>query len=226
MMSLLLRIWWRHLIDVVPLFGYYPQPMKSSLIVKKDYEQRAKEVFEDTAIQISTKGERHLEAVIGSVEFKEAYCKKLSEKWAEEINLLSDIATTQPQAAYACFTSGYQHKFSYFLRTIPGIEQFLIPVEQAIQHQLIPAITGGHVVSDEERILPSRLGGLGIKDVTEEAPIKYQNSKQLTATLRKDLQNDEVQEDGKTTLQVKNKRRQQNNAKHVQLQHNMSTEAK
>jgi len=108
---------------------------------------------------------------------------------------------------------------------ISGIEQFLIPVEQAIRCRLIPAITGGHIISDEERILlslPRRLGGLGIKD---EAPIEYQNSKQLTATLRKDLQNEAVQEDGKPTLQIRNERRRQNNEKHVQLQHNMFTEA-
>ena len=94
--------------------------------------------------------------------------------------MLADIAMTQPQAAYAAYTSGYQHKFSYFLRTIPEIERHLTPVEESIRHRFIPAITGGHIVNDEERVLlslPPRLGGLGIKNPIESAPIEFENSK-------------------------------------------------
>ena len=60
----------------------------------------------------------------------------------EEINLLADIAVTEPQAAYTYYIGGYQHRFTYFLHTIHGIEKHLQPVEEIIKHRLIPAITG------------------------------------------------------------------------------------
>ena len=34
-----------------------------------------------------------------------------------------------------------------------GIEEYLKPVEETIQHYLIPSITGGHICTDNERRL-------------------------------------------------------------------------
>lgn len=224
-----LKSWWKILMDTGPLFGYYPQPAKSWLIVKEQFEQNAKEIFDDTAIQISTRGERHLGAVIGHLEFKEDYCRKLVQEWVNEIEILSNIATTQPQSAYAGYISGYQHKFSYFLRTIPGIEDFLVPVEQALRHQFIPEITGGHIVNDDERILlslPPRLGGLGIKIVTQEAPIEYANSRDMTTDLRTRLNDKNQTGGGKTITQIKNERRFRSNEKLKQVMERMSDESK
>ena len=104
--------------------------------------------------------------------------------------MLSKIGTIHPQAAYTCYTSGYQHKFSYYLRTIPGIEIYLAEVEHTIRHSFIPAITGGHIVTDDERTLlslPPRLGGLGIKILTEAAPIEFTNSMNLTIRLQNEI---------------------------------------
>ena len=36
--------------------------------------------------------------------------------------------------------SGYQHKLTYFIRTIPGFELYLQPVEDVSRHHFIPAI--------------------------------------------------------------------------------------
>ena len=36
---------------------------------------------------------------------------------------LSKIALTEPQAAYAAFTSGFKHKLTYFIRTMPNISE-------------------------------------------------------------------------------------------------------
>ena len=38
---------------------------------------------------------------MGSKTFKESYIKELVSKWCEELTKLSEIAKTQPQAAYA-----------------------------------------------------------------------------------------------------------------------------
>ena len=64
---------------------------------------------------------------------------------------------------------------TYFLRTIPGMENHLQPLGDVIRHHFIPAITGGHVVNDKERkllSLPPRLGvGLGLKNFVEKTEL-------------------------------------------------------
>jgi len=116
----------------------------------------------------------------------------IKQKWSDELTLLTEIAVTQPQAAYTCFVSGYQHRFSYFIRTIPKMEEYLQPIKDIIRHQFIPAITGGKVVNDLERSslsLPPNMRGLGLKNVCEIAPIEHENSKQFTKQLQHQILN-------------------------------------
>lgn len=156
-----IRKWWDELIVEGPKFGYQPQPKKSWLIVKDKNIEGAKTHFKETNIQITCTGERHLGAVIGSETFRKEYVEDIVAKWVKEITLISEIAVIEPQAAYTCYVSGYQHRFTYYLRTIPEISSLLRPVESVIRHQLLPAITGGHIVNDVERelmSLPPRLG--------------------------------------------------------------------
>ena len=224
-----LRTWWNRLIEHGPLFGYYPEPTKSWLIVKQQHEERANEIFQGSNIQISTRGKKHLGAVIGSTDFKKEYCEKLVDGWVTELNLMAEIAMTQPQAVYACYVSGYQHKFTYHLRTIPGIEEFLAPLEECIRNVLIPSITGGHIVNDEERellALPSRLGGMGIKVLTETAAVEFKNSNDLTQKLQSDITKIEPADEERTRQQIKNERRQKNDEKLEQLRSNMSMDKK
>lgn len=108
------------------------------------------------------------------------------ENWGTELSLLLDVAVSQPQATYTSFVAGYQHKFTYFLRTISGIEEYLSPLEEVIRHKFIPAITGGHIVNDNERrllALPVRLGGLGMRIFAKDVPLEYSNSRRVTTTL-------------------------------------------
>ena len=48
------------------------------------------------------------------------------------INKILEIAKTQPQAAYAAFTSGCKHRFSWFIRIIDYINNFMSPVEKMV----------------------------------------------------------------------------------------------
>ena len=204
-----LREWWSHLIEAGPKYGYHPQPTKSWLIVKQEKLEEARRIFEETGIQITVEGERHLGAVIGGEEYKERYIRDTIKKWVSDVSFLSQIATTQPQAAYACYTAGYQHKLTYFLRTIPGMENYLQPFEDVIRHHFIPVITGGHIVNDKERALlslPPRLGGLGLKNFVETAPFEYDNSVHITLHL-KNLLLDKNEEGGNTKYQVQFERK-------------------
>ena len=88
---------------------------KSHIIGKEQYQDRAKQVLQGSKITLTTEGHQHLGSVVGSKTFKERYTRELVSKWCEESIKLSEMAKTQPQAAYAAFTSGYKNKFSHFM---------------------------------------------------------------------------------------------------------------
>ena len=167
-----LKQWWDHILEIGPSYGYFPQPTKSWLIVKPDQLDQARETFAGTEIKITSDGERHLGAVIGTDENKSQYINQKIDDWTQEINLLAEIAATYPQAAYTAYVNSYQHKLTYFLRTIPSISDELKRVDEAVRHRLIPSLTGGRIINDQERImlsLPPRLGGMGLKIFSEES---------------------------------------------------------
>ena len=101
-----LRCWWDELSTHGPLFGYYPNPPKTHLVVKEEHEVCAIEVFDGTGVQITTEGKGHLGAAIGSRSFAEEYVSSKVEEWTEEIKRLAKVAVSQPHAAYAAFTHG------------------------------------------------------------------------------------------------------------------------
>ena len=77
---------------------------------------------------------------------------------------LSEFTKSQLQAAYAAFSFGEQTKFSYFLRTIPEMNDLMKLVYEILQNILLPA-TVGETISEKDRelySLPVRSGGLGI----------------------------------------------------------------
>ena len=77
----------------------YPQASKTILIVKERIEAKATAIFGKSGIKISTRGERHMGAVVGSERFKVEYVSKKVEKWVQDIEQLSNIAKDEPQAA-------------------------------------------------------------------------------------------------------------------------------
>ena len=222
-----LRKWWDELTTIGPPFGYFPKPSKSWLIVKPERYDEAVAMFNGTNIQISLEGSKHLGAVIGSENFKRTYLEEKVSTWVQELTLLSKIATTQPQAAYSCFTAGYQHKLTYFLRTISGCEEHLVPVDEVIRHKFIPALTGGHVVNELERqllALPPRLGGLGLKIFSQNAVEEYQNSTSVTVELQEQILGTIIEEERKKKSQVKSERQRSQQTKLDILLSEMSQE--
>ena len=99
---------------------------------------------------------------------------------------MSSIAITQPHAAYAAFTHGLKHKWTYLIRTIPDIESLLWPLEDAVRHKFLPSLTGQSALSNDTRdllALPVRHGGLGIINPTRNSRFYHQSSKSITAPL-------------------------------------------
>ena len=80
------------------------------------------------SLAITTEGQRHLGAVIGSRQLKDQYCRAKVLGWKGELEALSEIARSQPHAAYTVFTKGYKSKFTYFMRTIESFEDYVDPI--------------------------------------------------------------------------------------------------
>ena len=80
-------------------YGYLVNGSKNWLIVKSDVlADEAKRVFGDE-VNVTTEGQRHLGAVIGSQEFKDQYCREKILRWKGKLKALSEIAKSQPHAS-------------------------------------------------------------------------------------------------------------------------------
>ena len=137
-------------------------------------------------MKISQEGKRHLGSAIGTRSFVGNYVEEKVSTWKEELERLSDIAMSQPQAAYAAFTHGFKSKWTYLARTTPNIDILLEPLEEVLRCKFLPAITGQNVFDDNLRNLmglPARLGGLGITDPSQKSSTFYENSKLITAPI-------------------------------------------
>ena len=160
-----LKQWWDKLNAMGSLFGYYPNSKKSWLIVKPGFLDNAKELFLKTDVNITTDGRKYLGAALGNREFCKKFVKEKIIEWTSQIERLSAIAQSQPQAAHAALTHAVIGRWVYSLRTNEDTTEFLHPLEKLIHNKFIPAITGRPPPGEEERKLlqlPPRLGGLGI----------------------------------------------------------------
>ena len=100
-------------------------------------EGRAEEMFAGTGISITIEGRKHLGAALGSRSYLEQYVGGKVEDWVGEVTRLAEFARSQPQAS-AAFTFGW----TYFMRTLPDLENLLQPLERAISDVLIPSLIG------------------------------------------------------------------------------------
>ena len=134
--------WYNHLSQEGKKYRYLVNGSKSWLIVKSDVlADEAKRVFGDE-VNVTTEGQRHLGAVIGCQEFKDQYCREKVLRWKRELEALSEIARSQPHVAYTVFSKGYKSKFTYFMRTIELFEDYVDPIQEAIDDLLLPKLFG------------------------------------------------------------------------------------
>ena len=109
----------------------------------------AKVLFGNTAIKFTTERKRHLGAALGNDTFRSEYANIKVKKWCDEIEKLCIYAKSQPQAAYAAFIHGEQHKFCYLMRTIQGMSQFMQPLDNLINDKFIPTLLGSSITQTE-----------------------------------------------------------------------------
>ncbi|CAH3180463.1 unnamed protein product, partial [Porites lobata] len=199
-----IRTWWDALSTLGPDFGYFPNDRKCWIIAKPAKEESVREAFKDTSINVTVQGQKHLGAAIGSREYLEEYVSEKVTNWINDIAKLAEFALSQPQACYAAYTFGLKHRWTYFLRTLPDIQDLLEPLEDAISHMLIPAITERKCTQLDRNILalPVRLGGLGLGNPSLEARREYASSVKVTKPLVEQIvsQSHQLPEDSLTKL--------------------------
>ena len=98
---------------------------------------------------------------------------------------LREFAKSQPHAVFSAYIHGQQHKFTYFLRTLPNIGKHLKLLDDIINEKLIPTFLGSSASPAERDLfsLPIRLGGMGMLKLEERAQSEYDTSKAMTAPL-------------------------------------------
>ena len=83
------------------------------------------------------------------------------------------------------YVKGLSHRWTFLQRTIPDIEELMLPLEEAISETLIPALVGRSVSPIERDILalPIRMGGMGLYNPAKSSKREYQCSKNITSPL-------------------------------------------
>ena len=158
-----LKDWWTRIQSIGPSFvhRYYLNPSKTWLLAKEQHLETAKEVFEDCDIHITSTGQRHLGSALGSDSFLSDSMATKMPTWVDELKNLSEVAKTDPPAAYAALTHELIANWMYLMRTTPGISDHMAPLEEVLRHIFIPAITSRKTVTDSSacvRMVRSRNG--------------------------------------------------------------------
>ena len=152
-----------------PNYGYYTNGPKSYLYVKASYAEQAKHLFGNTGIQITTIGTRHLGSALGSDDFVREFVGRKVAKWTSALERLTQIAHSEPHAAFSAYTHGFAAQWRYISRVVPNVGPLLEPLEEDIRKKFLPALLGRNALGDQERkllALPARHGGMGLVNPT------------------------------------------------------------
>ena len=112
-----LKKWWDVLMTEGPDYGYNPKDDKCWLITKPETEEFIRETFNDTEINITKEGKKHLGAVVGSRSYLTEYVNDKVDRWVNAILKLAEFATTCSIVVYKnncmararlCLRSGYR----------------------------------------------------------------------------------------------------------------------
>ena len=121
-----------------------------------------RELFGDSGVNITTDGRRLLGACLGTETSVPQYVSNAVAGFVQQVELLSKVAITEPNTAYAAFTHGLAGRW-----TMSNITELFQPLENTFRKRFLPALTGRKHPSDNEGAvlaLPARLGGLGIRN--------------------------------------------------------------
>ena len=169
--------------------------------MKPECHNNAASVFSGTGVQLSTEGSDlscknghcHLGAAAELPEFISDYLTEKVTAWTTQVNWLTEIAQTDPHAAYAAFAFRLRHRWNFIQRTILTSSEHMEPLRDATRNCLIPTLTK-HEFNDMEMelvSLPARYGGMTFDDPVADSSRKHDDSLKCTAMFTNLLLNNE-----------------------------------
>ena len=160
---------------------------KTWLVTKQQYCSIGRKIFTDTTVNVTSDGRPHLGAPVGTTEYVETFTMHKIDCWISEIDKLSSIAISQPNAAYTSFTHGLISRWLYVSRTVPDTSSSFHKLDEALLTKFMPALTGMDspgTLQHSHFALPIRLGSLGIVAPDSLSPAGFSASLYVTAPLR------------------------------------------
>ena len=112
------------------------------------------------------------------------YVRSKIGEWSSNVTLLSEIAKSQPHAAFTALTHGLMSKWTYISRVTPNIGDELSLLDDVLRSELIPAFTGRPLAL---YALHTRLGGLGIRIPSKAAHDELKSSLLVTSSLKEHI---------------------------------------
>ena len=188
-----LLTWFKSLLLIGPLFGYFPEPTKCQLLVKESMINEALAAFADTGVRVVT-SYRFLIGCIGDTEGITNYVLSKVSTWVDHIHQLSEIAKEQPQAAYVALTKSLQHGWFFLQRLAKNSSLLFQKLDEALFSHFIPSLFN-HPCTPSERLLfslPIRNGGLNISVPTLTALTNYASSQLASVLLTESIKRFQV----------------------------------
>ena len=177
-----LRCYWDRVLELGQGYGYLPNAKKSTLLVRRELVEEARQLFDGTGVSVTTDGLRYLGSPIGSDEYTGKYARSSEAQWSANVKACADVAESQPHAAYHVFVSALQRQWSYALRVTEFPDGGLSALDEIIDKAFIPALLG-HGEGHQARqllALPVRNGGLGLPVPSSVAPEDFAASQYIT----------------------------------------------
>ena len=149
--------WLNHLIQFGPAYGYFAEPTKSFLVVAKQYEEEAKELFRDHGV-IVVSSHRVLGGVIRDKDSQKSYIHGKVNGW---VKCVQHTATKAPQATFASMTKSLQCEWGFIQRVVPDCSDEFMVLQDRIKKCFLPALFDGSLSDAELQLfaLPTRLVG-------------------------------------------------------------------
>jgi len=182
--------WFKLLLDYGPAYGYYPNPAKCCLVVDNKFVPEATAIFGHLGIKIVT-SHCFLGGFIGDSDSSMKFVTEKVQKLVSSVRNLSEIAVSQPQAAYAAMTKSQQCEWIYLQCVLPNCATFFAPLEHTILTRFLPALFGCEVSQLEQQMfsLPVHWGGLGLSMPSVSASLNFSASQCATQVIVKAITN-------------------------------------
>ena len=126
-----------------------------------------------------------LGGIVGNETDKKSFVVDKIDEWISQVECLTEIAATQPQAAFAAFTKSLQFQWGYMQRVTSGSQSWFCGLEDVIWKKFLPGLMMSDV-SRAERVLyslPARCGGLGVLIPTESGDLLFSTSRSASKVI-------------------------------------------